>query len=326
MDNINTTDISEFSLIKQYFSDLTAQRDDVLLGIGDDCALLTCPPQQAVAVSIDTLVEGVHFFADVCPKTLGHKSLAVGLSDLAAMGAKPAWFTLALSLPEIDKDWLESFSTGLAELAVKHNIQLVGGDTTRGPLTISIQVHGVVEPEQALKRSGAKEGDLIYVTGCLGDAGLALQTKLAPDEYPKLSESELEYVIARLEQPTPRIDVGQKLQGIASAAIDISDGLAADLGHILKRSQVGAKIELDKLPLSAPLKKLSDSHATKLALSSGDDYELCFTVPVAHQQLLDSRLGNQCTCIGVIDKQAGLRFFMNNQETIIKEGGYDHFS
>ena len=162
---------SEFSLIETYITDLTASRDDVYLGIGDDCALLTCPHDQVVAVSIDTLVEGVHFFADVDPASLGHKSLAVGLSDLAAMGATPAWFTLALTLPDSNEPWLNAFSQGLATLAKQHNIQLVGGDTTKGPLTISIQVHGFIKPEQALRRNGAQIGDLIYVSGTLGDVG-----------------------------------------------------------------------------------------------------------------------------------------------------------
>ena len=319
-------DLSEFSVIKRYFSELTAQRDDVLLGIGDDCALLSCPPQQSIAVSIDTLVEGVHFFADVCPKTLGHKSLAVGLSDLAAMGAKPAWFTLALSLPDVEVEWLKSFSTGLAELAAQHNIQLVGGDTTRGPLTISIQVHGIVDSEQALKRSAAKPGDLIYVTGTLGDAGLALQAKLNSDQYANLSEADLNYVVARLEQPTPRVDIGQKLLELASAAIDISDGLAADLGHILEQSGFGATIELNKLPLSETLKRLSLQKASKLALSSGDDYELCFTIPKQHQTKLESALGECCTLIGVIEEGNGLRLLDNGEISTMKEGGYDHFS
>ncbi|MDO7667869.1 MAG: thiamine-phosphate kinase, partial [Pseudomonadota bacterium] len=172
------TVLSEFSLIQRYFEQLSTQRDDVLLGIGDDCALLQCPAEHVIAVSIDTLVENIHFFADVDPEHLGYKSLAVGLSDLAAMGAQPAWFTLALTLPEVNENWLKGFSQGLAKLAKKHNIQLVGGDTTRGPLTISIQVHGFVKAEKALRRSGAQIGDMIYVTGTLGDAGAALQLQL----------------------------------------------------------------------------------------------------------------------------------------------------
>jgi thiamine-monophosphate kinase len=319
------TGLSEFSLIKQYFSELTAHRDDVLLGIGDDCALLNCPSNQSIAVSIDTLVEGVHFFADVCPQKLGHKSLAVGLSDLAAMGAKPAWFTLALSLPEVNTEWLKSFSRGLAELANQHQIQLVGGDTTRGPLTISIQVHGIVDPEKALKRSAAKQGDLIYVTGNLGDAGLALQAKLDSARYGELSEGDLAYVTSRLELPTPRVEIGQKLLGIATAAIDISDGLASDLGHILERSGVGATIELDKLPLSDTLQGLSSQDAHHLALSAGDDYELCFIVPKQHQVKLENALGKDSTLIGVIENQTGLRLMNNGEVCSLQEGGYDHF-
>jgi thiamine-monophosphate kinase len=257
---------------------------------------------------------------------LGHKSLAVGLSDLAAMGAKPAWFTLALSLPEVNTEWLKSFSQGLAELANQHQIQLVGGDTTRGPLTISIQVHGIVEPDKALKRSAAKQGNLIYVTGTLGDAGLALQAKLDPARYTELSKTDLEYVISRLEQPTPRVELGQKLLGLATAAIDISDGLVSDLGHILERSGVGATIDLDKLPLSEVLKTMSSHDAHQFALSAGDDYELCFIVPKQHQLELENRLGADCTLIGVIENQTGLRLMNNGESLSLEEGGYDHFS
>lgn len=320
-------ELSEFSLIKQYFSELTVSREDVLLGIGDDCALLASSPDRAIAVSIDTLVEGVHFFADVDPKTLGHKSLAVGLSDLAAMGAKPAWFTLALSLPEVNQAWLKQFSNGLAQLAKQHDIQLVGGDTTRGPLTISIQVHGLVDAKKALKRSGAKVGDLIYVTNTLGDAGAGLQIKLNPESYSHLSEQHLHYLCSRLEQPTPRVELGQKLLGIASSAIDISDGLAADLGHILEQSGVGAMVDLERLPLSDSLKQLDETEVQQLALSAGDDYELCFTVPKEKQQQLETLLGNQCTCVGIIEQEQSLRLNNKGEITDSMSGvGYDHFS
>lgn len=317
----------EFSLIKRYFEQLTVAREDVLLGIGDDCALLQCPADQVMAVSIDTLVEGVHFFADVPAHTLGHKSLAVGLSDLAAMGATPAWFTLALTLPEVNNDWLQDFSSGLADLASVHNIQLVGGDTTRGPLSISIQVHGFVEPDLALKRSGAKVGDLIYVTGTLGDAGAALQLCLQQWNDESLTNEDKRILQQRLELPTPRVEIGQMLLGIASAAIDISDGLLADLGHILDKSSVGAQLELTHLPLSSSLKKINKYDAESFALQSGDDYELCFTVPAEHKETVEGLLQNQCTQIGVITNEQGIYAVdENSTELITLVGkGYDHF-
>jgi thiamine-monophosphate kinase len=317
----------EFSLIEKYFKNLTSQRDDVLLGIGDDCALLTCPEGQAIAVSIDTLVEGVHFFTDVDPTTLGHKSLAVGLSDLAAMGAKPAWFTLALTLPDLNEGWLQGFSQGLADLAKQFDVQLVGGDTTSGPLTISIQVHGHVDPKQSPKRSGAQVGDLIYVTGTLGDAGLALQTKLGQFSDKNLSDVSLEYLNARLEKPSPRVEIGQQLLGLATSAIDISDGLSADLSHILKASNVGATVELNQIPLSKSLQEIDTETAYQQALTAGDDYELCYTVPVSKRQQLEALLDKQCKCIGYIEKEQGLRVKkLDNRIEQITGNGYDHFA
>ncbi|MCX4187244.1 thiamine-phosphate kinase [Methylophaga sp. OBS4] len=320
--------LSEFSLIEQYFAKLTVSRDDVVVGIGDDCAVLACPPDKNIAVSIDTLVEGVHFFADVDPISLGYKSLAVGLSDLAAMGAKPVWFTLALTLPEVNEDWLESFARGLAELALQHQIQLVGGDTTRGPLTISIQVHGLVDKTHVLRRDTAQVGDLIYVTGTLGDAGAALQTRLQNWQQDVLDERDWQYLQQRLERPTPRIDISPKLLGIAHAAIDISDGLLADLGHILDKSHKGAIVQLDRLPLSPALTKLDSSTAHQLALSSGDDYELCFTVPRTLAGQLDASCDN-ITCIGEITDEPGLKLIGKDLQEIALENlrtGYDHFS
>lgn len=314
----------EFSLIQRYFEQLTPQRDDVTLGIGDDCALLQCRADHVLAVSIDTLVEGVHFFADVDVKTLGHKSLAVGLSDLAAMGATPAWFTLALSLPDINEDWLRDFSQGLAALAFEHNIQLVGGDTTRGPLTISIQVHGFVKPEQALRRDGAHVGDLIYVTGTLGDAGAALQLTLQQLDEAALNNNDHSYLQQRLEQPCPRVAIGQQLSGFASSAIDISDGLLADLGHILEKSHVGATLDLTQLPLSPSLDKIDKETAIQLALNSGDDYELCFTISPDNADKLAE--GNY-QCIGVITDNVGvIDCEQNGKHSELKGKGYDHFN
>jgi thiamine-monophosphate kinase len=317
---------SEFTLIQHYFEQLTSSRDDVLLGIGDDCALLESPAGKVVAVSIDTLVEGIHFFADVDPQTLGHKCLAVGLSDLAAMGATPAWFTIALTLPELDEVWLHAFSQGLAQLAKQFNIQLVGGDTTRGPLTISIQVHGLVESKQALRRSGASVGDHIYVTGTLGDAGAALQVQLQQLPDNNFSKYDHDFLLSRLEQPTPRVELGKQLLGVASSAIDISDGLVSDLGHILAKSGVGAKLNLEVLPLSPALLKIGRDTAETLALQSGDDYELCFTVPPERCDELEQRLTGQYTHIGTITDDKGLYFINDQDEKILLTGaGYDHF-
>lgn len=317
---------SEFSIIAQYFEALTPSRDDTVLGIGDDCAILTCPSDHSIAVSIDTLVEGIHFFSDVDPYTLGHKSLAVGLSDLAAMGARPAWFTLALTLPKVDKTWLSEFALGLSSLARQHNIQLVGGDTTRGPLTISIQVHGHVKADQALRRDGAQVGDLIYVTGTLGDAGAALLLKLNDLEQCDLSDEDKSYLVNRLEQPTPRVDIGQALLGLASSAIDISDGLIADLGHILNKSGVGATLYESMLPRSVALNKIDKIKANQLALTSGDDYELCFTVPAHFKDKIETVLPEKCQQIGIITHISGITVLDSKGEKLSLQGkGYDHF-
>jgi thiamine-monophosphate kinase len=316
---------SEFSLIKQYFEQITAERSDVILGIGDDCALLQCPEGQQLAVSIDTLVEGTHFFPDVDPESLGHKSLAVGLSDLAAMGATPAWFTLALTLPKVESQWLAAFSKGLANLAKRHNIALVGGDTTQGSLSISIQVHGFVKAGEALRRDGAKKGDLIYVTGCLGDAGAALALKQGKLSKSTLSEGDIQFLCQRLERPSPRVEIGQTLVDIASAAIDISDGLVADLGHILQKSGVGGRLELDLLPLSPVLSKLT-AKAEHLALYAGDDYELCFTVSAEYDALIQQQLKDQCTCIGMITDDSGIVYIKDNQLIELTGTSYEHFS
>lgn len=318
---------SEFSLIQTYFAQLTRGRSDVIKGIGDDCALLRGHATELLAVSIDTLVEGVHFFADIEPFRLGYKSLAVGLSDLAAMGAEPAWFTLALTLPENNAAWLESFASGLAELALQHNVQLVGGDTTRGPLTISIQVHGHVPETSALRRDTARVGDKICVTGTLGDAGAALNSRLTGLNLQGLTAEQHDYLWSRLELPTPRNTIGKMLRQCAHAAIDISDGLLADLGHVLAASHVGAVLNVDSLPMSEALLQLPRSIATELALTAGDDYELCFTAPANKlRQLLEADV--EVTCIGevttvpelVLVDHAGRVF-----ETPQTGMGYDHF-
>lgn len=321
--------VSEFSLIDRYFAAHDLRRPDVALGIGDDCALLIPPTDQQLVMTMDTLVVGVHFFAATDPEGLGHKALAVNLSDLAAMGATPAWATLALTLPKADEDWLERFCRGLFALADRYGVELVGGDTTHGPTTvITLQAHGFVPPGLALRRDGAKPGDGIYVTGTPGDAGLALAAAfgkvVVASEYRR-------YVQIRLDRPEPRLAEGMALLGVASAAIDISDGLAQDLGHILERSGVGARLEVDRLPLSPALTASLDRDAAiATALASGDDYELCFTVPLERVAQLEGVAADwECRCsrIGVVTAEPGLQLVRTEGSAFrLERSGYSHFS
>lgn len=320
--------MSELELIRRFFANAGVHRDDVELGIGDDAALLAVPPGMQLAVTIDTLVEGVHFSKDTDARSLGHKLLAVNLSDLAAMGAQPAWATLALTLPRADEAWIEPFSGGLLELAQRYGVQLVGGNTTRGPLTLTLQAHGLVPPGEALRRSGARPGDLVYVTGSLGDAGLAL---LALQEEIRLPARDKAQALTRLNRPEPRVAHGLALRGIASAAIDISDGLAADLGHILDASGAGATLHAERLPISPVLRSVfHEAGGWTLPLSAGDDYELCFTIPSERQAELEQRFADLdpgCTWIGMIEKSPGLRCVLDDSTEIKPaRGGYDHFA
>ncbi len=273
--------LGEFDLIWRFFkagSESMAQNqaDQVLLGIGDDCALLQPDPAQSLAVTSDMLVEGRHFFANANPEWLGHKALAVNLSDLAAMGARPVGFTLALALPHADSSWLTQFSQGLFRLAQQWQCPLIGGDTTQGPLTICITALGHVPAGSAIKRSGAKVGDDIWVSGRLGDARLALGALRS--EW-LLDHISLEAVLPRMHEPEPRITLGIQLRGIASSALDVSDGLLGDLRHILKASQVNAEVLIDQLPISRILAEQTEHLRRQCAASGGDDYELCFTAP-----------------------------------------------
>lgn len=317
--------ISEFDLIARYFTRQDVRRADVALGIGDDCALLRVPNGMELAVTTDTLVRGVHFPDDTLPEALGHKALAVNLSDLAAMGAEPAWATLALTLPEADERWLEAFARGLLGVAERFKVQLVGGDTTQGPLSVTLQVFGFVPEGLALRRDAARPGDLIYVTGTLGDAGLGLgilQGRL-PGSPPKV-----DYLVERLERPLPRVEAGLGLRGIARAAIDVSDGLLADLGHMLKASGVGATVQVERLPLSAAFRAVAGED-WNVALSSGDDYELCFTAPPDRRDEVEAvarETGVPCACIGVIEQAPGLRLVRNDGAAYTPSGrGYEHF-
>jgi thiamine-monophosphate kinase len=274
--------LSEFSLIDRFFARRAAamapRAEEGELGIGDDCALLTPRPKEMLAISTDMLVEGRHFFADVDPEALGHKALAVNLSDLAAMGARPQAFTLACALPKADETWLAAFSNGLFALAEKYGCDLVGGDTTAGPLNLCITVFGSVPPHAALRRDTAQPGDDIWISGTLGDAraGLGVQR----GEWSADARDTATFRRA-LERPEPRIHLGLALRGIAHAALDLSDGLAGDLLHILERSDVQAKVNVDAVPRSAALRRLAPEIQHRCTLAGGDDYELCFTAPVA---------------------------------------------
>ena len=322
---------SEFDLIRRYFTDKQSNRADVNLTIGDDAALLQPPSGQSLVVSVDTLVSGVHFPENTSPEAIAHKALAVNLSDMAAMGAEPSWFTLAITLPGVDEIWLTQFSKGLFALAREFNVQLVGGDTTRssphGPLSITIQMMGFVPEGEALTRSGAVAGDSIYVTGSLGSAAAGLQVKQGILNPPASIANQL---LEKLERPQPRVAVGLALRGLANAAIDISDGLAADLGHILTASNVGADISIEKLPLSDAFQSLMLTGGWQLAASAGDDYELCFTVNKFNEkEILKKFTSLECSCtkIGTISAQTGLRWFdKSDSEQVLSLTGYDHFN
>lgn len=317
--------MNEFELIRTFFARQDVARPDVAAGIGDDAALLQPPPGQQLAVTSDLLVSGVHFLPDADPFSLGHKALAVNLSDLAAMGAEPAWFMLNLALPRADARWLEPFCRGMFELAREYHVQLVGGDTSRGPLAIAIEAHGFVPSGQALRRSGAKAGDRIYVTGTLGDAALALRHRLGGIRLP---EQDLAVVADRMDRPTPRVREGMMLRDVAHAAIDISDGLLADLGHILEMSRVGARISLDKIPVSPVCRSHVHETGWDMVLASGDDYELCFTVPEKHVAALE-KLRPACGFhpIGFIEAEPGLRIVdADGKPYQPRQIGHDHFA
>ncbi|MEQ1512197.1 MAG: thiamine-phosphate kinase [Lysobacteraceae bacterium] len=262
----------EFDIIAR-IRQRAASRDDVIVGIGDDAAILSVPPDRQLVVAMDTLNAGVHFPAETAPADIGWKSLAVNLSDLAAMAATPTWCTLSLSLPQSDAVWLDGFLDGFLELAARHGVALVGGDTTRGPLSVCVTAHGFIDPHGALLRSGACVGDDVWITGTLGDAAAALrQWQSHRPIHPVLR--------ARLDRPTPRVDAGLALAGIAHACIDISDGLLADLGHVCRASRVGAELDIDALPASEALIAAFDPGTRReLQVAGGDDYELCFTAP-----------------------------------------------
>lgn len=319
--------LGEFEIIAKYFGGAFAGRDDVVLGVGDDAALVRVPEGRELVVAVDTIVAGVHFPPDIPPEAIGHRALAVNLSDLAAMGATPAWFTLALTLPRADEAWLAAFSRGLLDLAGAFDVALVGGDTTSGPLAITVQAMGHALPGAAIRRSGAHTGDAIFVSGTPGDAaaGLAvLRGRLAPR-----SSAAGAYLLGRFLRPAPRVALGRALVGVASAAIDVSDGLFGDLDKLLTASHLGARVELDALPLSAELAQSVDrATALRNATAGGDDYELCFTVPTPRLEAIaeiQARARVSLTRIGTVEATLGLRCFSDGTRVEMELGAFDHF-
>jgi thiamine-monophosphate kinase len=315
----------EFDVIARHF---TRPAANAVLGVGDDCALVDVSNGMDLAVSVDTMVSGTHFFPDVDPENLGHKALAVNLSDLAAMGAMPYWAMLALTLPSVDHEWLAAFAKGFFDLADEFGVSLIGGDTTRGPLTLTVTIMGEVSSGAALRRSGAKAGNDIWVSGYIGDAALAVAHR-----HGRLVLTEADYgeAVMRLYEPTPRVGLGQALRGLATSAIDVSDGLLADLGHICSLSGVGATVELGAIPLS-PIgaRHIASAAGRNAVVAGGDDYELCFTAnPNSRESIaeLTKMLGIPLTRIGQVKRGKGVSLLGIDGKPVKVDGrGFDHFS
>lgn len=314
----------EFELIARYF---TRPAANAVLGVGDDCALVDVTNGMDLAVSTDTMVSGTHFFPDVDPEALGHKALAVNLSDIAAMGGLPYWAMLALTLPNVDHAWLASFAKGFFDLAQEYNVSLIGGDTTRGQtLVLTVTIMGEVPAGAALRRSGARVGNDIWVSGNVGDAALAVAHR-----YGKIVLAEPDYreAVMRLYEPTPRVALGQALRGLATAAIDISDGLLADLTHICRLSGVGATVDLNSVPVSGiGAKHIQSDEGRNAILAGGDDYELCFTAhPNSRESIqdLENVLGVPLTRIGQVKRGKGVSLLDDGKPVKIDGRGYDHF-
>ncbi|MEM7281729.1 MAG: thiamine-phosphate kinase [Pseudomonadota bacterium] len=311
---------SEFELIRHYFSGI-GQRKDVVTGIGDDGAVLRVPQDNQLVVCMDTLVEGVHFPEDFPSHLVGYRCLAVNLSDIAAMGAIPAWMTLSMSLPDFDKTWLEGFCRGIRELADEHSVALVGGDTVRGPKVMTVQLTGFAPAGGALMRAGAKTGDTVFVTGHLGSAAASLRGYMSEQSSP--------FDIDWFARPSPRVSFGSELVGIANACIDVSDGLLADLGHIVESSSVGVDLYIDKLPVQRQLfESLGTEAALNCALSGGDDYELCFTVPAKHLTAVEKKAQDSnllVTRIGTVVEGQTVKCYLDGNRVFPAHSGYDHF-
>jgi len=315
---MSTASLGEFELIRRYFAQADTDAS-VVLGIGDDCALLAPAPDEVMAVSIDTLVEGTHFLPGTDPAHLATRLLGASVSDLAAMGARPAWFTLALTLPDATVEWVEPFARQLIKTAQSLNIRLIGGDTTKGPLALTAQVHGFVPADQALRRRGAHAGDLVCVTGTLGDSRAGLETLLQA----RAPSDEVVYLQQRFYAPSPRVATGIALRGLASACADISDGVLADLGHLLNETVPGAELYQNQLPLSAELTRFTaPEQARQWALTGGEDFELVFTCPPEHKEALAS-LPDRVTVIGEMSARPGIRL---DGKPVSGTQGYDHFA
>jgi thiamine-monophosphate kinase len=318
---------SEFELIKNYFQDLTDEDTSVKCGIGDDAAIIKIPQDKEVVLSMDTLLEGTHFSVDTSPSDIAYKALAANLSDMAAMGAVPKWVLLSISLPESDEVWIKEFASGFLNLAKQHSVSLIGGDMSRGPLSITIQIQGLLTADTALKRDGALKDDLIYVTGTLGDAGVGLdiiQGKQSIGNEYKL------FFLNSLNRPDVSVEAGLRIREIANSAIDVSDGLIADLGHILDASHVGAEIEVKNIQLSEAMQQCVDeTTAWNYALTSGDDYKLCFTASADQHELILSTLKEiniPVSCIGKIKEEDGLQLKLPDGTCFEPSGKpYQHF-
>ncbi|MDH5328050.1 MAG: thiamine-phosphate kinase [Gammaproteobacteria bacterium] len=326
----SSSSLNEFQFIRNYLKQRNTRPDDVILDIGDDCAILKVPDTKQLAVTLDTMVAGVHFPEAASAAHIGHKCLAVSLSDLAAMGAEPAWVTLALTLPCLDETWLQDFCDGFFNLARQFKVQLVGGDVTRGPLCISTQCHGFVSPGKALRRDGAGAGDKIYVSGTIGEAALGLMLMQNRLSLPQELKQQSDLWLQRLNRPAPRVSLGMAIAEVASAAIDISDGLAADLQHILAQSGVGAVIHVERIPLPQCLPEVFERvGGWETIIGGGDDFELCFTVSPQHEvELLRVVQGLDCAihCIGEIQQGDGLEIRENGQTIELQRAGYEHFT
>lgn len=320
--------MGEFDLIKRYFLRKSLQ-NDVILSVGDDCAITSIPTGYQLAITTDTLVEGTHFLPSISPADLAYKSVAVNLSDLAAMGATPTWMSLALTLPEIKEEWLAEFSQSLFAILERYGVSLIGGDTTKGSLSITLTAQGFLPENQGLFRHQAKVGDWIFVSGFLGDSAAGLDLLL---QNRKIENESDRYLIQRHLRPTPRVELGLALRSFSCCALDISDGLLADLGHILERSQVGAEIYLENLPLSHHLcTQYEQTQAEKFALTGGEDYELCFTVSEEKREEMEQVLRSQgikVTCIGqILPATSGLNLLKNGKKMALPTHiGFDHFS
>ncbi|MBV8658957.1 MAG: thiamine-phosphate kinase [Burkholderiales bacterium] len=316
--------LGEFDLIRRFF---TRETPSAVLGVGDDAALLAPTPGMQLAVAADTMVEGRHFFAGTDPFAVGWKSLAVNLSDMAAMGAVPRWITLCLTLPRVDEAWLAGFADGLLSLALREGVELIGGDTTSGPLAISIQILGEVPPGQALQRDGAQAGDDIWLSGEVGAAALAVRHRMG---QLALDAAALAHCSRRLDLPEPRLALGLALRGLATAAIDVSDGLVADVGHIAARSGLRAVLQLDALPPLHAVTGVADTIYQAAQLSGGDDYELCFTAPVAargHLGAMARSLGLPLARIGTFTVGEGVAVLNSAGEQVtLARPGFDHFN